>query len=73
MLKMSVRLSVSRPRACSGLMKWTVPITSPAAVRRSVVSSSRASDALVTLARPKSSTFTCPRWLMRTFWGLMSR
>src|SRR5437867_8709026 len=56
--KISVRWSTSRPSACSGLMYWTVPMTTPGSVFRTVgISLSMgAARCAATFASPKSST-----------------
>ena len=76
--QMSVRLSTTFPRACSGLMYAAVPSTIPSCVA-SIVSvgdlASSASDSSVSsaLARPKSNTLTVPSGVIFTFDGFTSR
>ena len=62
--KMSDRLSIAAPRACSGDMYATLPLMTPAAV---------CSRLRWALAMPKSASLTSPWSLMSTLFGLMSR
>src|SRR2546430_1509971 len=70
-LKMSLRPSTVLPRICSGDMYGAVPEIVPALETRRSLADCSIVAAL--LASPKSSTFTCPRTLIITFAGLMSR
>ena len=74
--KISERTSTSFPSACSGDMYPSVPRTIPASVLCPVawvVSASVKSGTSLSLARPKSSTFTMPVSVTMMFVGLMSR
>jgi quinol monooxygenase YgiN len=70
-LKMSVRLSRSRPRACSGDMQLIVPMTVPGFVLMfSTVGaevSTSASLSIINFARPKSSSLMIPSRRIITF------
>ena len=75
--QMSVRRSVSLPRACSGLMNSGVPTISPG--RESDITSvgerdmSPANGSSIALARPKSRTLTLPSGVILMFAGFRSR
>src|SRR5216117_1382781 len=69
--KISVRWSTSRPSACSGLMYWTVPMTTPGSVFRTVgISVMGAARCAATFASPKSSTLAWLRAVIMLFEGL---
>src|SRR5213594_2105007 len=70
--KTSVRWSTSRPSACSGLMYWTVPMTTPGSVFRTVgISLSMgAARCAATFASPKSSTLAWLRAVIMMVRGL---
>jgi len=72
-LKMSLRPSTGRPRACSGDMYLAVPTMIPGCVsldesRRPVTAASSVKRAI-----PKSTTFTTPSGRIMMFSGLISR
>ena len=75
--KMSDRESTGFPSACSGDMYATVPTMRPWPVRpvaaRVVSPPDAAASISRSLARPKSSTFTCPDSVTITLAGLRSR
>ena len=73
--QMSVRASTSTPRACSGDMYVTVPITRPASVRNAVWVASAPMLAVggASLASPKSRTLATPSGRIITFSGFTSR
>ena len=60
--------SSQRARACSGAMNAGVPITTPARV-----DVDRPCCASKTFAMPKSSTLSCPTFVMNRFSGFTSR
>ena len=76
--KMSVRASSSSPRICSGdiyegvpLMIPTIEVDSPGS--RPESESPPAIPLGTSFAKPKSSTFAFPRFVMKMFVGLISR
>ena len=70
--KRSLRASVAPPRACSGDMYATVPITTPGVVARLRVSPLDDSS-VRTFAIPKSRILTTLSRVMNTFSGFRSR
>ncbi len=73
--KMSERASTGFPFACSGDMYAAVPTTSCGAVTRAVVAGPNPATGVagLSLAMPKSRTFSRPPLPIMMFAGLMSR
>ena len=71
--QISVRRSTGSPRACSGLMYATVPITAPSAVDSTPDPVGPGSRGASNFATPKSSTFTVPSGAILMLAGFRSR